>query len=144
VTGIEGPDGTAGGTPADGTPVKPAERASDVGSPAGQPIAKSPAGSPGVASPGQFGDSSVPATLRVLAAWSWRLLVVGVVGWFLIQLLARLQFIVIAIFVGLVGSLLGITKVPVADPGIRGLNVNVMGVDPPGGKTVPAGTAVPL
>jgi predicted PurR-regulated permease PerM len=47
-------------------------------------------------------DAHVPVTLRLMADWSWRLLVVGVVGWFLIQLLARLQFLVIALFVGLV------------------------------------------
>ena len=50
----------------------------------------------------QNNTDNVPLSLQRLAAWSWRLLVVGVVGWFLIQLLAKLQLLVVALFVGLV------------------------------------------
>lgn len=48
------------------------------------------------------GDGGVPGPLASAAAWSWRLLVVGVVGWFVLKLLTRLEFVVIALFVGLV------------------------------------------
>ena len=44
----------------------------------------------------------VPRGLRVAAAYSWRILVVGALVWVGITLLARLEFVVIALFFGLI------------------------------------------
>jgi putative heme transporter len=44
----------------------------------------------------------VPPGLRVAAAYSWRLLVVGALGYVILSLLARLEFVVIALFFALV------------------------------------------
>ncbi len=46
-------------------------------------------------------DSHVPMTLRVSAAWSWRILVVTVAVAALIAAVARLQFVALALFVAL-------------------------------------------
>lgn len=44
----------------------------------------------------------VPRGLRVAAAYAWRLLVIGALLWVIISLLARLEFVVIALFFGLI------------------------------------------
>ena len=49
-------------------------------------------------------DSHVPMTLRVSAAWSWRILVVTVAVAALIAAVARLQFVALALFVALLLS----------------------------------------
>lgn len=47
-------------------------------------------------------DDDVPRGLRVAAAYSWRLLVIGAVVYFGVGLLSRLEFVAIALFIGLV------------------------------------------
>lgn len=47
-------------------------------------------------------DDDVPRGLRVAAAYSWRLLVIGAVIYAGVTLLSRLEFVVIAVFIGLV------------------------------------------
>jgi putative heme transporter len=46
-------------------------------------------------------DSHVPLSLRVAAAWSWRILVVAIAVSALVAAVARLQFVALAIFVAL-------------------------------------------
>mgnify|MGYP003584375350 CR=1 FL=1 len=47
-------------------------------------------------------DDDVPRGLRVAASYSWRLLVIGTVIYAAVSLLSRLEFVVIAVFIGLV------------------------------------------
>ncbi len=47
-------------------------------------------------------EDEVPRGLRVAAAYSWRLLVVGALCFFALRLMARLEFVAISMFVGLV------------------------------------------
>ena len=54
---------------------------------------------------GRIGDvheDEVPRGLRVAAAYSWRLLLIGALIFFALKLMARLEFVAIALFVGLV------------------------------------------
>ncbi len=46
-------------------------------------------------------DQHVPLSLRVAAAWSWRVLVVGLAVSALVALILRLQLVAVALFVGL-------------------------------------------
>lgn len=47
-------------------------------------------------------DDDVPRGLRVAASYSWRLLVIGAALYVVVNLLARLEFVAISLFVGLV------------------------------------------
>ncbi len=47
-------------------------------------------------------EDEVPRGLRVAAAYSWRLLLIGALIFFALKLMARLEFVAIALFVGLV------------------------------------------
>ncbi|PZF88100.1 AI-2E family transporter [Micromonospora endophytica] len=46
-------------------------------------------------------DSDVPRALRIAAAWSWRLIVIGVVGWALLRLLGTIRVVVVPLLVAL-------------------------------------------
>jgi len=46
-------------------------------------------------------DSDVPAGLRITAAWSWRLLVIGVVGFFGVRTLGLFQVLIVPVLVAL-------------------------------------------
>jgi predicted PurR-regulated permease PerM len=51
-------------------------------------------------------DADVPHALRIAAAWAWRLLVLGVVGYYLIKLVGQLRIVVIPLAVALLLSAL--------------------------------------
>ena len=46
-------------------------------------------------------DADVPRALRIAAAWSWRLIVVGIVGWALLRLLGTVRIVVVPLLVAL-------------------------------------------
>ncbi len=51
-------------------------------------------------------DSEVPHSLRISAAWGWRLIVVGVVGWALLRFIGVISIVVIPLAVALLLSAL--------------------------------------
>lgn len=51
-------------------------------------------------------DADVPHALRIAAAWSWRLLVIGVVGWALLKLIGTIRIVIIPLLVALLLSAL--------------------------------------
>lgn len=51
-------------------------------------------------------DADVPQGLRIAAAWSWRLIVIGVVGWALLQIIGTIRIVVIPLLVALLLSAL--------------------------------------
>src|SRR3954463_10308080 len=51
-------------------------------------------------------DAEVPHSLRIAAAWSWRLIVVGVVGWALLHFIGIVSFVVIPLAIALLLSAL--------------------------------------
>jgi predicted PurR-regulated permease PerM len=75
------------------------------GSGADAPVAgaESPAAHPSTTS---RDDVDVPHSLRIAAAWSWRLIVIGVVGWALLNAIARIQIVVIPLAIALLLSAL--------------------------------------
>ncbi len=67
-------------------------------------------------------EPGVPTGLRVLGGWSWRLLVTGVVGFYLIQLLGLFQVLIVPVLVALLVVALVRPLVDVLAPqGRRGL-----------------------
>jgi putative heme transporter len=52
-------------------------------------------------SPARQHDPDVPAGLRITAAWGWRLLVIGVLGFYLIRLLGLFQVLIVPLLVAL-------------------------------------------
>jgi len=75
---------------ADGRPPAPARRSGPPGEPREPAAGRAPRG-----------DAEVPAGLRVLAAWSWRLLVLGLLIYFLVRLLAVFQLLIVPVLVAL-------------------------------------------
>ena len=51
-------------------------------------------------------DAEVPHSLRIAAAWSWRLIVVGVVGWALLRFVGIISIVVIPLAIALLLSAL--------------------------------------
>ncbi len=51
-------------------------------------------------------DADVPHSLRIVAAWSWRLIVIGVVGWALLRLIGAVRIVVIPLAIALLLSAL--------------------------------------
>ena len=51
-------------------------------------------------------DEEVPHSLRIAAAWSWRLIVVGVVGWALLRFIGIISIVVIPLAIALLLSAL--------------------------------------
>jgi predicted PurR-regulated permease PerM len=51
-------------------------------------------------------DAEVPHSLRISAAWSWRLIVVGVVGWALLRFVGTISVVVIPLAIALLLSAL--------------------------------------
>jgi predicted PurR-regulated permease PerM len=51
-------------------------------------------------------DAEVPHSLRIAAAWSWRLIVVGVVGWVLVRFIGTISVVVIPLAIALLLSAL--------------------------------------
>jgi predicted PurR-regulated permease PerM len=51
-------------------------------------------------------DAEVPHSLRIAAAWSWRLIVVGVVGWALLRFIGVVSIVVIPLSIALLLSAL--------------------------------------
>ncbi len=51
-------------------------------------------------------DSEVPHPLRIAAAWSWRLIVVGLVGWVLLRFIGMISVVVIPLAISLLLSAL--------------------------------------
>ncbi|MFI7596875.1 AI-2E family transporter [Actinoplanes sp. NPDC049681] len=51
-------------------------------------------------------DAEVPHSLRIAAAWSWRLIVVGVVGWVLLRFIGTVSIVVIPLAIALLLSAL--------------------------------------
>jgi putative heme transporter len=51
-------------------------------------------------------DAEVPHSLRIAAAWSWRLIVVGVVGWALLNFVTTVSIVVIPLAIALLLSAL--------------------------------------
>lgn len=51
-------------------------------------------------------DADVPHGLRIAAAWSWRLIVIGIVTWALIRVVSRMQVVVIPLTIALLLSAL--------------------------------------
>ncbi|MEV6816427.1 AI-2E family transporter, partial [Micromonospora sp. NPDC051296] len=62
-----------------------------------------PAGPPGEGRPSTTSrdDADVPRALRIAAAWSWRLLVIGLIGWALLRLLGAVRIVVVPLLVAL-------------------------------------------
>ncbi|GAA4932689.1 AI-2E family transporter [Actinoplanes utahensis] len=51
-------------------------------------------------------DADVPQPLRIAAAWSWRLIVVGVIGWALLRLVGMVSIVVVPLAIALLLSAL--------------------------------------
>ena len=51
-------------------------------------------------------DADVPHGLRIAAAWSWRLIAIGVVGWALLRVIGTIKFVIIPLIVALLLSAL--------------------------------------
>ncbi|MCU7727190.1 AI-2E family transporter [Actinoplanes sp. KI2] len=51
-------------------------------------------------------DAEVPHSLRIAAAWSWRLIVVGLVGWALLHFIGIVSFVVIPLAIAMLLSAL--------------------------------------
>ncbi|MDQ7906657.1 AI-2E family transporter [Phytohabitans sp. ZYX-F-186] len=51
-------------------------------------------------------DVEVPRGLRIAAAWSWRLIVLGIVAWALIQVISRVHIVIIPLVIALLLSAL--------------------------------------
>lgn len=51
-------------------------------------------------------DAEVPHSLRIAAAWSWRLIVVGLVGWVLLRLIGIISIVIIPLSIALLLSAL--------------------------------------
>ena len=51
-------------------------------------------------------DAEVPHSLRISAAWSWRLIVVGVVGWVLLRFIANVKIVIIPLAIAMLLSAL--------------------------------------
>lgn len=83
------------GNPSPGNP-KPAE-------PPPQGAAPSSGGPPDHRHPSttSLDDAGVPRGLRIAAAWAWRLIVIGIVGWAVIQVIARIKIVVIPLVIAL-------------------------------------------
>ncbi|MEG3633928.1 AI-2E family transporter [Micromonospora palythoicola] len=46
-------------------------------------------------------DADVPRGLRIAAAWSWRLIVIGIVGWGLLRVLGAIRVVIVPLLVAL-------------------------------------------
>jgi len=46
-------------------------------------------------------DADVPHALRIAAAWSWRLIVIGIVGWALLRVIGNVRIVIIPLLVAL-------------------------------------------
>jgi predicted PurR-regulated permease PerM len=51
-------------------------------------------------------DAEVPHSLRIAAAWSWRLIVIGLVGWVLLRVIGTISIVVIPLAIALLLSAL--------------------------------------
>jgi predicted PurR-regulated permease PerM len=51
-------------------------------------------------------DADVPQGLRIAAAWSWRLIVIGIVTWALIRIISRIEIVIIPLAIALLLSAL--------------------------------------
>jgi predicted PurR-regulated permease PerM len=51
-------------------------------------------------------DADVPHALRIGAAWSWRLLVIGIVGWALLKVIGTVRIVIIPVIIALLLSAL--------------------------------------
>jgi predicted PurR-regulated permease PerM len=51
-------------------------------------------------------DADVPHSLRIAAAWSWRLLVIGIVGWALLKVVGTVSIVIIPVIIALLLSAL--------------------------------------
>lgn len=51
-------------------------------------------------------DADAPKGLRIAAAWSWRLLVIGVVGWALLRVIGTVRIVIVPLLVALLLSAL--------------------------------------
>jgi putative heme transporter len=51
-------------------------------------------------------DADVPHGLRIAAAWSWRLIAIGVVGWALLRVIGTIKFVIIPLIIALLLSAL--------------------------------------
>jgi predicted PurR-regulated permease PerM len=51
-------------------------------------------------------DADVPHALRIAAAWSWRLIVIGVVGWALLGIVGTIRIVIIPLAIALLLSAL--------------------------------------
>lgn len=51
-------------------------------------------------------DADVPHSLRIAAAWSWRLIVVGVIGWALLRFIGMVSIVVVPLAIALLLSAL--------------------------------------
>jgi predicted PurR-regulated permease PerM len=58
------------------------------------------------ASTNSLDDADVPQPLRIAAAWSWRLIVVGVIGWALLRLIGMVSIVVVPLAIALLLSAL--------------------------------------
>lgn len=56
----------------------------------------------------RFDDGSVPRPLHVIAAWSWRLLIILAALWLLVTVLVRLQLVTLSVFIALTLSTLAV------------------------------------
>lgn len=77
------------------------------------PVAPPPAVVAGAESPAAMhastssrDDADVPHGLRIAAAWSWRLIVIGVVGWALLRIVGQIKIVIIPLAVALLLSAL--------------------------------------
>lgn len=51
-------------------------------------------------------DASVPHGLRIAAAWSWRLIVIGLLGWALLRVIGTIRIVIIPLIIALLLSAL--------------------------------------
>jgi predicted PurR-regulated permease PerM len=104
--GSEGSDGIDGSDGSDG--IHGADRPDGIGS-APLAVEASPPPSPDAdphPSTSSRDDADVPHGLRIAAAWSWRLIVIGVVAWAVLRFVGQVKFVVIPLVIALLLSAL--------------------------------------
>ncbi|MFV2101264.1 AI-2E family transporter [Micromonospora sp. LOL_024] len=60
-----------------------------------------PGGDGGPPSTTSRDDADVPRALRIAAAWSWRLIVIGIVGWALLRFVGAIRIVIVPLLVAL-------------------------------------------
>ena len=75
-----------------------AEEAAERDRPILEPV--SPTGEPAVSTTSRD-DADVPRGLRIAAAWSWRIIVIGLLGWALLRVFGAVRVVIVPLLLAL-------------------------------------------